>query len=109
SISDDIKLKWLEILFNRLCISSFEDSYNAIFKLSGIIDKLSNEYIDKLSKYIIILLEKSLVYIDTGIYDNNEEVISKITYKKAISELVNTLYNKDYEFDGKLKELILEW
>ncbi|MBU5292638.1 FtsX-like permease family protein [Anaerosalibacter bizertensis] len=109
SISDDIKLKWLEILFNRLCISSFEDSYNAIFKLSDIIDKLSNEYIDKLSKYIIILLEKSLVYIDIGIYDNNEEVISKIIYKKAISELVNTLYNKDYEFDGKLKELILEW
>ena len=50
-----------------------------------------------------------MVYIDIGIYDNNEEVISKIIYKKAISELVNTLYNKDYEFDGKLKELILEW
>ncbi|MGO1370182.1 SIR2 family protein [Senegalia sp. (in: firmicutes)] len=109
NISDNLKIEWLKLIFTRISISSFEDDNNIIIQASDIIKKLDSEFIDVISEYIIILLDKSLNYVIIEENDDEQSIIYKITYKSYISELVNILYNKEFKKGEKLKEMILRW
>ncbi len=106
-IKKDIKINWLKIILERICITN--DSYQSIKKLTEIVESLSDEDFNIISSYIIILIEKSLGYTKIGEYDSREDVIKKLTYKKEISRFTNMLYKRNLKENERLNKLVMKW
>ena len=106
-ISKDIKITWLEIILERICV--INDGEQSVKQLTNTIRNLSKEDFNIILPYIIILLEKSLEYTVIQEYDDEEDVIEKLTFKSAISAFVNILYKKNFTSDSKLNELVMIW